>query len=1210
MTWLREPDAEPIPGYRLIEPLGSGGFGEVWKCEAPGGLCKAIKFVFGNLNSLDVDGVRAEQELHALQRVKEVRHPFVCSLDRIEIVSGELVIVMELAERTLYDLYVECQAAGLIGVPRDNLLRYLRDAAEALDYMNDKHNLQHLDVKPRNLFIIGDRVKVADFGLVKHLERQTASGLIGGVTPLYAAPETFHGKISGRSDQYSLAIVYQELLTGQRPFAGKNVRQLAKQHLEEDPDLRALPEAERPIVGRCLDKDPAKRYPNCMAFIAALYRARAQARVDMEGKAAGMRPKTMAETMENVALEELEDLTPLPAIASANGSSPSKFMEAVKDREPMAVSQLGLTVPQPETGALRPTLIIGVGGFGRKALLELRCRFLDRFGDLNKLSLLRFLCIDPDPEVVNTAIRGAPEVALSRGEVYQLPLQPVGNYRRRSIEHLSEWLPREKLYAMPRSLQTQGSRALGRLAFADNQQRLLARLKREIQEITHPDVLYQSVSQTGLALRDSTPRVYVLAAAGGGSSGLLADLGYALRRLLGQLRHPDARVTCMIFCGAPQDPATPKLEQANVYATLTELNHFSDPTVAFAAEYGTEGQRIVDQGAPYTSFYLLPLAHRSPQALDEVVAHLGSYLFHELTTPLGLRLDEMRQDSDAEAAPLQTPLRSFGTYAVWFPRGLLLRLAARHACRKLVDGWLADGSSDMTPEATAAVQAFCDRLAADPSLQADALTLQIGDTAVGSFNELAATPAEALARLLATLDEQSLQPIAQDDPGNWGRQAVHRVREWIGSGSESDQEVNEWRKTRLSRALAAASQKVADEWDKKLSQELFGLMEFAGARVAPAEAALVKLQNYLQSCVHTLKESIDAQAVQSVQAWTQVERSLEGCMGGGGGFRLFGNRPRTRQLKTLVESLAHFGRQRLAEETLWGARHFYVALKGKLAERSRDLGFCRQRLRHLKENIESGPADPDEETATTRLNADYTVTRSPLPSTESFWEAIRQSATARVVLPDNEQDLERAAIRFLQRLNSEQWLTLDKELHERVLLPRGGLHGACVKSGDLTRLLAEPLMEETIQILGEHLPIMDVAQILASEFGVSCEANPLQPAPVDPKLGEHARAYLERATPLISGKDARQQQGFLLVPASTAGRALGESVRTVLPEIALVRVPGQSDLMFCREQGFMSVDDVKQLLRPCRAAYDSIAGAPPTSPHARFDILDWVPLDP
>src|SRR5271155_3933412 len=257
MSWMREPGAEPIPGYRLIEPLGSGGFGEVWKCEAPGGLKKAMKFVFGNLNSVDMDSVRAEQEWNAMQRIKEIRHPFVCSLERMEKIEGEVVIVMELADRSLHDLYVECQNAGMIGIPRDDLLRYLRDAAEALDYMNEKHKLQHLDVKPRNLFLICDRVKVADFGLVKHLERQTASGLLGGVTPLYAAPETFRGKISERSDQYSLAIVYHELLTGRRPFNGKNVRTLMQQHLQEEPDLRALPDAERPIIARCLAKDPA-----------------------------------------------------------------------------------------------------------------------------------------------------------------------------------------------------------------------------------------------------------------------------------------------------------------------------------------------------------------------------------------------------------------------------------------------------------------------------------------------------------------------------------------------------------------------------------------------------------------------------------------------------------------------------------------------------------------------------------------------------------------------------------------------------------------------------------------------------------------------------------------------------------------------------------------------------------------------------------------
>ena len=183
-------------------------------CEAPGGLFKAIKFVYGNLNSVDCNGVRAEQEKKALERIREVRHPFVCSVERMEFVEGELMIVMELADRTLHDKFVECQSLGHPGIPANELMRYMRDVAEALDYMYTEHKLQHLDVKPRNLFLIGDRVKVADFGLVKGLDKTGNSAILGGVTPLYAPPETFRGVISPQSDQYSLAIVYQELLTG------------------------------------------------------------------------------------------------------------------------------------------------------------------------------------------------------------------------------------------------------------------------------------------------------------------------------------------------------------------------------------------------------------------------------------------------------------------------------------------------------------------------------------------------------------------------------------------------------------------------------------------------------------------------------------------------------------------------------------------------------------------------------------------------------------------------------------------------------------------------------------------------------------------------------------------------------------------------------------------------------------------------------------
>lgn len=1201
MSFLREPDAEPLPGYRLIEPLGSGGFGEVWKCEAPGGLFKAIKFVYGNLNSLDQEGARAEQEHKALQRIKEVRHPFVLSLDRIEIAGGELLIVMELADKSLHDLFTECQTAGMVGIRRDTLLGYIRDSAEALDHMNEKHNLQHLDIKPRNLFLISDRCKVADFGLVKHLERQSGVGLLGGVTPLYAPPETFSGKLSGNTDQYSLAIVYMELLTGQRPFSGKNARQLAQQHLQEEPELRCLPEAERPVIARALAKDPARRFPNCLAFVRALYTARTASRAEVNLSDAGSsanRPKTMIDTMEVFNLEGLgEDGSPLADLAGGEGVVLVPEGHDKDDGDNLEeVSQLGITVAQPQTGALRPTLILGVGSFGRRALTELRCRFIDRFGDLNKLPLLRFLYIDTDSDSLKLALRGSSEVAFTSNEVFPLPLQPIAHYRRRQLEQLTEWLPREKFYTIPRSLKTEGSRALGRLAFADNYLRLLGRLRREVTHATHPDHLYQSVSQTGLALRDSTPRVYVIGAAGGGASGLLVDLGHALRRLLQQMRHGEAPVTVFLGCGAPEDPATPRSELANIYATLTELNHFSDPAVPFTSQYGADGPRIVDQGQPFECAYLLPLAHRTPEALRDAVAHLGSYLFHELTTPLGLRLDRCRRFQPVDGA---TPFRSLGTYSIWFPRGLLLRLAARRACLRVLEDWGAIGE----PSAGNEVEAAAARVLADLEFRPETLAASVEEYA---RTALGGTPAEALTRLLATLEDQSLQSVAQDDPGNWARQALGRVQEWLGSGLDRTRKTGEWRKSKLNRALESAAQKVAEDWDQKLAVAAFALMAHPGRRVAAAEATLERFALHCAEATTAAGERVQQQGLRSQQAQEQLQKALENCIAGAGGFSWFGGRS-GRLVRVFVDHLAAFARQCLVEDVAGAVHVLFGCLCGKLSERIRDLSFCRQRLRALQEMLEAPVEDAD---LLDVAASEVSPSPSPLPTAESFWESIRQSSTTRVVLPEDDENLEAAAVRFLATLKEEHWGNLDQALQERVLAPQGGLQRACMGGGDLMRHLAAPLIEAASECLGEHLPITDVAQVELAIAEVDREQG------IPDALTVRAQAYLTSATPLICGTAGNQsspvnnQPALLLVPASDAGKAYGEAILAATPGLELVKVPGQADLMFCREQGWLTVEDLQRTLRLCHAAYEEAATVPTTSPHARFDINDWMPLDP
>jgi eukaryotic-like serine/threonine-protein kinase len=1076
MSFVREPNAEPIPGYSLIEPLGSGGFGEAWKCLAPGGIEKAIKFVFGKINSPDVDGARADQELKALNRVKEVRHPFVLQMDLIKVVDHELVIVMELADKSLHDAYQECLSAGLVGIPRDTLLRYIRDAAEALDHMNEKHSLQHLDIKPRNLFLVSDRVKVADFGLVKHLERSGISGGLGGVTPLYAAPETFTGGLSDRSDQYSLAIVYQELLTGQRPFNGRSARQLAQQHMNEAPDVRALPEGERPVVQRALEKDPAKRFANCLAFVRALYSARSPsfARMLREAEGKGQGPKSMFDTLEHLQMFDQSQSE------SEEGLAPVDLGENVSAliSDGQAVSNLGVTVAQPATGALRPTLVLGLGGYGRRALMELRCRLIDRFGDLDRIPMIRFLYIDTDAEAIKSAQKGTPELAFRSTEVYHLELRPVSHYRRRQIDQLNEWLPREKLYSVSRSLKTQGSRALARLAFTDNYQRLMTRLRRDIGLACDPDAVYQTVSQTGLALRDSIPRIYVLAGATGGASGYLADLGYATKRLLATMKQPESPVNCLLFCGAPEDPATPRPEQANLYATITEVNHFSDSSVSFSAQYGPDGPRLVDQGTAYDTMYLVPQPHRTPEARRDALAHMGSYLFHELTTPLGLKLDQTR--IKRAGGP---HFRSLGTFGVWFPRGLMLRLAARSAVLQMFEAWQADGPGYATERA--AVEEVHSRIVNDPGLQHENLVARVAELAAQHMD---GHPRESLTRMLMTVEDQAHMAQARDEPGTWARQASERVRNWLGGGvSLPGVNAVQVRRSPLTKALEAAAADLAVEWEKKMLEGLTELMGQPGRRIAIAEAALGRFLHYCNEAMAAHENRLLQQTGKTQQAEKNLEAAMETCLTGGA-WSWFGIGKSRRLLRGFLDQLSAYARQCVAEDTSAAVLVFYGVLRGKLTDRLRELGFCRQRLRHMQEAVQSQSgmaAEPENVVDTLTFTRSRGLSVSPLTTTpfssaESYWESIRASLTTRVVLPDGQTDLEHAAAQFLVTLGDEHWVALDQAFSDGVLADRGGLMRVCQDSADLMRHLVEPLLSEAINTLSTWLPVTDVAAIWRS----------------------------------------------------------------------------------------------------------------------------------
>ena len=134
-----------------------------------------------------------------MQIIKDVRHPHLLATFGSWQVGRYLIIAMELAERTLLDRFREAAGQGFPGIPAPEIHEHFLDAARGLDYLNEPRHpsggaepvgIQHRDVKPQNLLLVGGSVKVADFGLARILEH-TQTSHTGSMTPAYAAPEFF-----------------------------------------------------------------------------------------------------------------------------------------------------------------------------------------------------------------------------------------------------------------------------------------------------------------------------------------------------------------------------------------------------------------------------------------------------------------------------------------------------------------------------------------------------------------------------------------------------------------------------------------------------------------------------------------------------------------------------------------------------------------------------------------------------------------------------------------------------------------------------------------------------------------------------------------------------------------------------------------------------------------------------------------------------------
>jgi serine/threonine protein kinase len=173
----------------------------------------------------------------------------------------------EPAEGSLRDRLQACQRGGFPGIPAKELLRYVREVAQSLDALHGQ-SLLYRDVKPDNILVRNGHAQLANSGmLLPPLGKAVSTG-----TPAYMAPEVWRGKAGARSDQYSLALSYAEMRFGCRPFSGRDLMEVMRQHLEDAPELASLPASEQQVLLKAMAKDPEQRYPNCLSFVQELER--------------------------------------------------------------------------------------------------------------------------------------------------------------------------------------------------------------------------------------------------------------------------------------------------------------------------------------------------------------------------------------------------------------------------------------------------------------------------------------------------------------------------------------------------------------------------------------------------------------------------------------------------------------------------------------------------------------------------------------------------------------------------------------------------------------------------------------------------------------------------------------------------------------------------------------------------------------------------
>jgi serine/threonine protein kinase/Flp pilus assembly protein TadD len=298
---------QTISHYNILEKLGEGGMGVVYKAEDTR-LKRTVALKF--LSPLISDAKARKRFIHEAQAASSLEHPNICSIHEIdETPEGRMFIVMPCYEGETLRAKIE-RGPMKLGEAVD----IAKQVASGLSRAHEKE-IVHRDIKPGNIFITSDGLaKVVDFGLAKLTGRTklTKTGTTPG-TVAYMSPEQFKGgDVDQRSDIWALGVVLYEMITGEMPFRGDVEQAMMYSIMNESPkpapSVRPdVPDDVERLIEKALSKDPSDRYQTSTELIVAL-RSLLQ-RLEIKG---GLTRSDDAKLLPSIAVLPFTNMSPDP----------------------------------------------------------------------------------------------------------------------------------------------------------------------------------------------------------------------------------------------------------------------------------------------------------------------------------------------------------------------------------------------------------------------------------------------------------------------------------------------------------------------------------------------------------------------------------------------------------------------------------------------------------------------------------------------------------------------------------------------------------------------------------------------------------------------------------------------------------------------------------------------------------------------------------